>query len=248
MSTKENLHQGHRQRLLNKLFANPHLLADHEILEGLLFYAIPRVDTNPLAHKLLKVFGSLDKVLSAGKTELLAVDGIGKKTAEFLVLIGNVFARAQQCKTDKTEYSSPEKVNNALRQDFQGLANETCIILLLDKNYRKLCQLVYSDKNSNKVSIDLNELVNMLAGFRPSFAIMAHNHVGVPAYPSKEDDIATKKVHLLCSVHGVNLIEHLIFQGEQDKYSYNGDGRLEMIKQQTQIENILELGGAISNE
>ena len=70
MSNKENLHAGHRERMIEKFLNNPQSFSDHELLEVLLFYAIPRRNTNDIAHRLLRTFGSIEKVFSADRQTL----------------------------------------------------------------------------------------------------------------------------------------------------------------------------------
>ena len=87
----ENLHKGHRERLRQSYIENgPDGMHEHQLLELLLTYAIPRRDTNPIAHRLLdkSAFGSLWEVLNAGPKELMAVEGIGESAAVLLSLVG----------------------------------------------------------------------------------------------------------------------------------------------------------------
>ena len=78
MSTENNIHKNHRERLreraINSGFQDFH---DHQVLELLLFYALPRIDTNDLAHSLIERFGSLEGVFKADRNELLSVSGVG---------------------------------------------------------------------------------------------------------------------------------------------------------------------------
>ena len=86
-----NIHAGHRQRVRGKVFSTGvDGMADHEIIEFLLFYAIPKRDVNPLAHRLLDTFGSLSDVLNAESDEILAVDGAGAGVARVLGAFGAV--------------------------------------------------------------------------------------------------------------------------------------------------------------
>ena len=80
---EKNLHEGHRKRLREKFKNYESALTDHEVLELLLGYSIPRKDTNALAHKLINKFGSLSAVLSASPIALECVDGVGENTALF---------------------------------------------------------------------------------------------------------------------------------------------------------------------
>ena len=93
MDKVENCHSGHRERMAEKFIIAPNAMLDHEVLEMLLFYVIPRKDTNKLAHRLIRVFGSLQNVLDRTPKELMMVDGVGKRTAVFLSLINTVAKR-----------------------------------------------------------------------------------------------------------------------------------------------------------
>ena len=81
-------HAGHRQRVRARLLSEgPDAMAPHELLEFILFYAIPKRDVNPLAHRLIDRFGSLGGVLAADESELRAVDGMGAAAAPVLLYI-----------------------------------------------------------------------------------------------------------------------------------------------------------------
>jgi DNA repair protein RadC len=84
----DNLHVGHRERLRKRFLEEGlDIFEDHQILELLLFHVIPRGDTNPIAHRLIKRFGSLSAVLEADPKDVASVEGIGEKAAAFLSMI-----------------------------------------------------------------------------------------------------------------------------------------------------------------
>lgn len=84
-----DIHGGHRERLRNRIAAGGlDRLEPHEVLEFLLYYAIARQDVNHISHALLDRFGSLEAVLAAEIPELMKVEGVGKKAAEWLAMVG----------------------------------------------------------------------------------------------------------------------------------------------------------------
>ena len=82
------MHEGHREKMRARIDnAGLNSLAEHEILETLLYFTIPRGDTNPIAHRLMSAFGNLSGVLEAPEQELLKVEGVGPKTARMLAML-----------------------------------------------------------------------------------------------------------------------------------------------------------------
>ena len=135
------MHEGHRERVKRR-FRQEGLdsFSDIQALELLLFYVIPRVDTNPIAHALLDHFGSLSQVLEASPEELMKVPGIGENAAVFLTLIpqmGRFYMvdRANHVKVLPTL----EQCADYLVPHFFGRKLETVFILCLDAKCKLLC-------------------------------------------------------------------------------------------------------------
>lgn len=99
--TCSNIHEGHRKRLRESYIKSngSDALRDHQLLELLLFYAIPRRDVNPLAHRLVNRFGSLRGVLEASFSEL-AEEGVSQSTAILIKLVGDINF-AQNCRRSR---------------------------------------------------------------------------------------------------------------------------------------------------
>ena len=90
------IHDGHRANVRRRfLQAGLDAFADHEALELLLFYAIPRRDTNPIAHALIDRYGSLEAVLNAPVEDLKKVEGIGENAAVLLRLVPQLWSKAR---------------------------------------------------------------------------------------------------------------------------------------------------------
>jgi DNA repair protein RadC len=238
MSTNENIHAGHRERTINKFLRFPDSFNDHEILEVLLFYAIPRRDTNPLAHKLIKVFGSLEKVLSATADELMSVDGVGKSTAAAIMLIGKINAITIERALKSERILAPANAKSVVKDYLKHKPNETFIMVLLNAKKEVMTVLEYTDDKKEEVTADIPELSHAMSIHKAKYAIIAHNHPSRIARPSTNDDMATKKVSAICNIHGVKLTDHLILGGEE-VFSYHSNGLMEDIHKQTNIEKLL---------
>ena len=124
MSNDANLHAGHRKRLTEKFLINASALSDHELIEILLFYSIPRRDTNPLAHQLLRVFGGIDGLLNASAQEISSISGIGERSATNILLVGEILRRATQKPKQKIKLGSPEQMNKFLPTLFRDFIEE----------------------------------------------------------------------------------------------------------------------------
>ena len=240
MSTKENLHAGHRERMIDKLLKNPDSFLEHELLEVLLYSVLPRVDTNPIAHRLLRSFGSLKNLFTATKEQLISVEGIGKKAASQILLFGALFRNvSKNLTTEEVEnFYSFSTYKQTLLDYFKNLEVEQFLIVLLDKRYRVLNKLRFVDHKRDKVTANIPEIAKAFVINKPTYAIIAHNHVSDDLTPSKEDDFATGKLNVLCAVHGVTLIDHVIV-GKTDALSYFMENRLQEIKDKINVEKLM---------
>ena len=237
MSKEKNLHAGHRSRAVELLLNNADALTDHQILEVLLFYVIPRQDTNPLAHKLIKIFGDLDGVFSASLTQLSAVEGVGERVSAFLLAMGEVLKRGRKKQVMKLDFSTPQRTKEYLVNLLGEEKNEKFIMLLLDKKYSLIAKVEFTDNERHKVSAEIPELVSALNVYKPYYAILTHNHTSGDCSPTKEDDLSTKKINLLCELNGVNLVDHVIVSGNKT-FSYKGENLIDQIKKQANLEKI----------
>lgn len=144
---KGGLHSGHRGRMRQRFLQNGlESFADHEVLELLLFYAIPRRDVNPTAHMLLERFGSLPGVLDAPREELCAIPGVGPKVARFLTLIPDVLCLMQSCLLcqDRPLLCSPESLLELMRRRHSSPCPGDVFVIPLDRHYSSLAVYPYA--------------------------------------------------------------------------------------------------------
>ncbi len=140
-SKKQQLHKGHRERLRER-FRREGLdnFEDHQVLELLLFQAIPQHDTNPVAHSLIQRFGSLSAVLEADPKDLAAVEGVGAKAAAFLSLIPQVTRRyfLDRIRHTRKPLNTSEAAAEYLVPLMSGRSEEVFYVICLDSQLKVL--------------------------------------------------------------------------------------------------------------
>ncbi len=207
------IHDGHRQRL-KKRFLQEGL--DHfeqvQVLELLLFYCIPRQDTNPIAHRLIDRFGSLAKVLQAPAAELKKVPGIGENTAVFLSLITATerYYLMSQKKEENTILTSLEQCGQYLLPFFHRRKNETVFLLCLDAKCKVLCCKEIGEGSVNSAAVPIRRVVEMALAANATSVVLAHNHPSGLALPSGEDVQTTRRLSLALHAVEIELTDHVI--------------------------------------
>lgn len=217
MSNKENLHGGHRQRLKNRFLEEGlEHFDDHQVLELLLFYCIPRQDTNPIAHALLDHFGSLSQVMEAPPSELQKVPGMGEASAAFLSLI-NAFTRYYQINraSSLVILNTLEQCGSYLMPFFYGRRNETVYLLCLDAKCKVLCCKEVGEGSVNSASVPIRRIVEMALGANATSAILAHNHPSGLAFPSDEDQLTTRQLAIALAAVDITLVDHMIIADDE---------------------------------
>ena len=205
------VHDGHREKMRRRfLGAGLDSFAEHEALELLLFYAIPRRDTNALAHQLIDHFGTLDAVLSAPVEELMRMDGIGENAAVLLKLVPKVMQKAKLSASKDIIINSTEKAGDYLLERFRGEKNEVIYQLCLDRKGKLLSCRRLNEGGADSTELNIRRLVENALLVSASGVILAHNHPSGIALPSSEDYATTERVQTALSIVGVTLVDHII--------------------------------------
>ena len=210
-----NLHEGHRKRLQNRYKAGgAEGLSDHNLLELLLFYSIPRVDTNETAHRLLRQFGSLEGVFKADPTSLAAVNGIGDKSALHIKLIFDIYNRMSlQRAVLKKNMRDHENVKKYLIEKMRPYTNEVMMILMLNLSGELIESKIISEGTKYRVGFDIRKIVEPAFACGASSVIVAHSHPNGKLEPSYEDISATSYMLSNLKSVGLVMIEHYIVNG-----------------------------------
>ncbi len=225
------MHEGHRQRMMDKM-ASDSMLQDHELLEILLFYAIPRKNTNEIAHNLIDACGSLAGVLHADVKRLESVEGVGKSTAVYLKTVGEVYARIGKSgllETSRMIFSYHDFADY-IAERYKNSDAEVLELYALDAKSRITFVQTFSSGDNDRVELSSADVSRFISDYGPKGIVIAHNHPGVSATPSAHDNDFTRLAHLLCSLNNVTLVDHVIV-GCDRTYSYYLTGELEKIRE-----------------
>ncbi len=222
------VHDGHRAR--KKQQFREHGLesfSDHEVLELLLFFAIPRRDTNPIAHRLIERFGSLDAVFSAPPEELEAVEGVGEHAASLISLLLPVMRRAflTAKRQGSLSLADPERMGRYFCALFFGERQEAFYEACLDAKGKLLRCYRIADGSVDTVSLNIRYVVENALRCRASAVALSHNHPSGIALPSPDDNATTLMVRDALQTVGIELIDHIIV-ADNDFVSLRDNGLL----------------------
>ena len=181
------MHKGHRKRLKERFLRDGlDSFEQHQVLELLLFYSIPRRDTNELAHKLLKRYGSLSGVFEADTEDLKKVSGIGENSAVLLSLIPDISRRYIKDRwEDRPLLNSSTKAGKYATSLFIGRIYEVFYVICLDSQNRvNRAQLVH-EGTINESPIYPRIIVETVLRHKANSVILAHNHPGGSLTPQR---------------------------------------------------------------
>ncbi|ACC98912.1 DNA repair protein RadC [Elusimicrobium minutum Pei191] len=205
-------HTGHRERIKNK-FAKNGLdgFMEHETLELLLTYSIPRKDTKPIAWELIKKFGSLSGVLDASPQELMEVKGVGKETALFLKVVRGVYKKYAFSKLKKADIiRTPEDVANYCRASLAEHKDEVFEVIYLTVRNTVIGTEVLSVGAIDRASISPRKVVEGALKAKAVGIVLVHNHPSGDPSPSMEDISFTKEVAQAARILGIMVHDHII--------------------------------------
>jgi len=206
------IHDGHREKMRQRfLKSGLESFADHEALELLLYYAIPRKDTNPIAHALMERYGSLSAVLTAPVEDLKNVAGIGESAAVLLKMAPQIAKKARIADAEKEIIlNTVSRVGAYLLERYDGEKHEVLYQLCLDRKGRLLVCKCLNEGGISSAEMDVRRLMENAILTQASGVILAHNHPSGIALPSAEDIAATSRAKEALKTIDVELVDHII--------------------------------------
>lgn len=203
---------GHRERLRQRFLATwPEGLPDYELLELVLFNAVPRVDVKPLAKTLLETFGSFNSVVSAPETRLLRITGVDRKVIVQLRLVEATARRfARGSITDRCVVSSWTDVIAYCRTAMAYRDVEHVRVLYLDQKNRLILDEELWRGTVNAAPTYPREIVRRALELSAVSLILVHNHPSGDTEPSDADVSMTRAVRNACEATGIKLHDHVV--------------------------------------
>lgn len=208
----KGMHAGHRNRLRQRfLREGMEQFEPHNVLELLLFYSIPRQDTNETAHRLIDAFGSLSAVFDASVEDLIKVEGVGLNTAVLIKLIPAVNRRYLEDRALRGfDAVSSRACGELLVSKFNGVTVERVLLLCMDNKGRVLHCAAVSEGTQSMVDISNRRIVETALRHNASCVVLGHNHPNGVAAPSRADVEATRALARLLRSMDISLYDHII--------------------------------------
>ena len=206
------MHEEHRKRMRERFLQSGFDgYSDHEILECLLYFSIPRGDTNALAHRLMERFGSIRNLLEASPEELTAEEGVGEHSAFLFKLACETLRRyAKDTLQNPPSYRTLSAISEYLCRKFLGCGTECVYLMLLNNRLSLIDCCKISDGTVNNSLISLRKITERTVFRKASVVVLAHNHPNGFAVPSESDLEVTAQIVATLDMMGVALLEHLI--------------------------------------
>ena len=202
---------GHRGRLRERLLtAGPDALADHEMLEIVLF-AMPRRDTKPVARALLSRFGSFARVITASVPDLLSVDGLGEAGVAALKSVQAAALRLLRAEVvDQPVLTNWERLTAYLSAELSRERIEQFRVLFLDSRNRLLADEAQQRGTVNHTPVYPREVAKRALELHATALILVHNHPSGDPTPSRDDIVMTEQIRVAAAALSIALHDHII--------------------------------------
>ena len=217
MDNPASLHEGHRQRLRRR-YCEEGLdgFQDHEVIELLLFYCVPKRDTNAIAHRILKEFGTLAALLESRPEDIARRLGLSESTAVLLSMAAPLSRRYLSCKWgERPLINSSAKAGEYALTLFAGRVYEVFYVICLDAQNRVNHAAMVHEGTINEAPVYPRIIVETALRHKAATVILAHNHPGGSLKPSLADKEVTGRISQVLRLIGIPVVDHIIAAGSR---------------------------------
>jgi DNA repair protein RadC len=215
---EENNHKGHRKKVRDRyLVEGLDSFKEHQVLELLLFYAIPQKDTNDLAHDMLNEYKTLAKLFDAEPLDIMERCGVSENTAILVSLLPSIAKYYLKAKRDEKKLllNNPKAVGEYAVPMFTGMQYESFVIFCLNAQNKVLHEEVIQKGTLSEVPVYPRKIVELALLHKAHSIILAHNHPGGSLVPSQDDINITKTIISALDVLEIKVRDHIIVAGEE---------------------------------
>ncbi|MGN1411138.1 MAG: RadC family protein [Oscillospiraceae bacterium] len=215
-------HDGHRERVRQKFLESQfNTFQEHEILEMLLFYSIPRKNTNEIAHVLIDKFGSLANVFDADINLLQEVDGISLNSAILLKMIPPLLKKYVNSEDinrmgKNISLKSIDTILDFCPKQFIGNTTELLKAIYLDNSCNLIsCVDICTIDSNSTIIINATKIIERAEKYNSNKVILVHNHPKGNLNPSQDDISSTNRLYKVFKELNLNLLDHIIVSGNK---------------------------------
>ena len=199
---------GHRKRLKEKFDEMPSVLADYEILELMLGYAIPRKDVKLIAKEILKKSENMSSIFNLDCSD---IKGAGKETERFFRIVAEFYNRVENSiYSYKESITSPLQVYRLLKYSMAFAENELFTVILLNSKSQLISKKVLTEGIVNRAIVYPRQIAEYALKEKAVYVILAHNHPTGDSSPSQKDIEITRHIQESLDTLGIVLKDHII--------------------------------------
>ncbi|MEM9199705.1 MAG: DNA repair protein RadC [Pseudomonadota bacterium] len=211
-------HAEHRARLRARfMVAGPEALADYEMLELVLFRAIPRRDVKPLAKRLLLELGDFNRVISASPARLTAIEGVGDAVVRELKIVEAASHRLAQARIlGRDAIGSWTELMRYCKTRMAHRESEQFRVLFLDRRNVLIADEAQAEGTIDHVPVYPREVAKRALQLNAAAIILVHNHPSGDPTPSEADVAMTERIHDAVEALGIRLHDHIVIGKEND--------------------------------
>lgn len=222
MAQANDSHKGHRSRMLNRYKQRGiKAFTEQELLEILLYYAIPRKDTYRTAYDILAKYGTLQKMFKADSEELSQFQDIGPHAVTYISFLKDFIKFYIDKYESGINIKSTESVRRYCRENIMLTMFEEVYVIAVDDSLHFLGKSCLAQGTPNDVSVEIRKIIHYATEYRCNAIILIHTHPTQSGMPSSADVYETRKLVEVLSKCGITLIDHIVMN-KDDCYSMRG--------------------------
>ena len=220
----DKLHIGHRERLRRRLMSyGADALCEHELIELLLFYALPRINTNELAHSLINEFGTLNNILNASADELTRVKGVGSSAAEFIRLVAEMCSEYEASAPEYDRLPDIDSLCSFFQRYFGEGADGLCLIVCLSDDLGITGKVSFTAHCLAQGRSELRRIASMLLRCGCTRIALGISHPDREAVPNGSDFALLRMLSEKLGAIGIT-VEDCVICGREHAFSMKRSG------------------------